>query len=325
MKSKLLRAVIALWAALSFALSGSFFVFAEEKAAISYEIEYEEGRTRLTLIPSEEGNTIRYTADGSDPNKSSKLYRSRLSSKKGAVIRAVEYDKNGKKVASVKVELKLQCAAPALTAEKAEGGFLITLSSATKGSAVYYTTDGSKPQKTSAVYDEPFLIKKGTTVRAYAAKSGYKKSETIKKKIEKSVGTKKEAEAEIDPVCAEVLGYINDYRAENGLSPLAFDETLLKAARIRADELTANYSHERPNGTSCFTVLDETSFVYAAAGENIAWTEGTLSTPATVSKSWIDSAPHRKNILSDLFEVTGIAAVRDGEKTYWVQLFGKKR
>ena len=323
MKSKLLRAMIALGTALAFALSGSVFVFADEKAAISYEIEYEEGRTRLTLIPSADGNTIRYTTDGSKPDKSSVLYSTRLSTKKSKVIRAAEYDKNGKKVASVRVELKLKCSEPVLSAEKTEGGFLISLSSETKGSTVYYTVDGSKPQKTSAVYGAPFFVESGTTVRAYAAKSGYTKSDSIKKKVEKAVGAKKDVEA--DSVSVEVLGYINDYRAENGLSPLAFDETLLEAARLRAKELTESYSHDRPNGTSCFTVFDDVAFSYGAAGENIAWTEGKLSTPATVSKSWINSAPHRKNILNDDFEVTGIASVRVGETTYWVQLFAKKR
>ena len=309
--------------ALTFALSSSVFVFADDKTEISYEIEYEEGRTRLTLIPSKDGNTIRYTTDGSKPGKSSKLYSTRLSVKKAGVVRAAEYDKNGKKIASVQVELKLKCVDPTLTAEKTKGGFLISLSSKTKGSTIYYTVDGSKPQKTSAVYEEPFFVESGTTVRAYAAKSGYKKSESIKKKVEKATGTKKEAE--VDPVCTEVLGFINDYRAENGLAPLAFDETLLKAAQIRAAEITENYSHDRPNGTSCFTVLDEVGFLYWTVGENIAWTEGKLSTAATVSQSWINSAPHRKNILNENFEVTGIALVRVGDTTYWVQLFAKKR
>lgn len=323
MKLKLLRAVIALGTALTFALSSSAFVFADEKAAISYEIEYEEGRTRLMLVPSKDGNVIRYTTDGSKPDKSSKLYSSRLSTKKGEVVRAAEYDKKGKKVASVEVELKLKCVEPKLTAEKTEGGFLVSLSSKMKGSTVYYTTDGSKPQKTSAVYGEPFFVESGTTVRAYAAKSGYKKSDSIKTKVEKADGAKKESG--VDSVCTEVLEYINNYRAENGLSALTFDETLLKAAQLRAAEITENYSHDRPDGTSCFTVLDEVGFSYWTVGENIAWTEGTLSTPATVSRSWINSEPHRKNILNDNFEVTGIAAVRVGKTTYWVQLFAKKR
>lgn len=323
MKSKLFRAVIALGTALTFALSGSVFVFADEKAEISYEIEYEVGRTCLTFTPSKDGNTIRYTTDGSKPSKSSKLYSTYLSTKKGGVIRAAEYDKKGKKVAAVEVELKLKCADPTLTAEKTEGGFLVSLSSETKGSTVYYTVDGSKPQKTSAVYGAPFFVESGTTVRAYAAKSGCKKSESIKIKVEKAVGAKKEAE--VDPVCTEVLEHINDYRAENGLSPLTFDETLLKAAQLRAAEITKNYSHDRPDGTSCFTVLDDVAFSYGAAGENIAWTEGKLSTPATVSSSWINSAPHRQNILNADFDVTGVASVRVGGVTYWVQLFAKKK
>lgn len=323
MKSKILCALLALGTALTFLLNSPISVFAEEKAEISYKITYEDGKSRLTLTPSDKKNTVYYTTDGSKPTTSAKIYSSRLTVKKATVIRAAEYDKKGKKVASVEVELKLKCIEPTLTAEKTEGGFLVSLSSKTKGSTVYYTVDGSKPQKTSAVYDAPFFAESGTTVRAYAAKSGYKKSESIKTKVVKPIGAKKEAEA--DPVCAEVLGYINDYRAEDGISPLAFDETLLKAAQLRAAEITKNYDHKRPDGTSWFTVFNEVVFSYDTAGENIAWTEGSLSTASTVSELWINSAPHRKNILNDAFDVTGIASVCVGNKTYWVQLFAKKK
>lgn len=323
MKSKILCALLALGTALTFLLNSPISVFAEEKAEISYKITYEDGKSRLALTPSDKKNTIYYTTDGSKPTVSSKIYSSRLTVKKATVIRAAEYDKKGKKVASVEVELKLKCIEPTLTAEKTEGGFLVSLSSKTKGSTVYYTTDGSKPKKTSAVYGEPFFVESGATVRAYAAKSGCKKSGSIKTKVEKAEGAKKESG--VDSVCTEVLECINDYRAENGLSALTFDETLLKAAQLRAAEITENYSHDRPDGTSCFTVLDEVGFSYWTVGENIAWTEGTLSTPATVSRSWINSEPHRKNILNDNFEVTGIAAVRVGKTTYWVQLFAKKK
>lgn len=322
MKSRFFRAVIALGMALTFALSGSVFASADEKAEISCEIKYEVGRTYLTLTPSADGNTLRYTTDGSKPSKSSKLYSSRITAKKSRVIRATEYDKNGKKVATVKVELKLQCAAPTLTAEKTEGGFLVSLSSETKGSTVYYTVDGSKPQKTSAVYSEPFFAEKGTTVRAYASKSGYKKSGSIKVKVEKADGKEKEAETDLN---TEILGHINGYRAKKGLSSLVFDETLQKAAEIRAAEITEFYSHDRPDGTSCFTVLNEVGFLYWTVAENIGQTEGSLSTPATISEMWYNSETHRKNILNDTVDVTGIASVRVGNTTYWVQLFAKKR
>lgn len=322
MKSRFFRVIAALGMALTFALSGSVFASADQKAEISYEIEYEVGRTYLTLTPSKDGNTLRYTTDGSSPSKSSKEYSSRISTKRNRVIRAAEYDKKGKKVATVKVELKLRCAEPTLTAEETEGGFLISLSSETKGSTVYYTVDGSKPQKTSAVYDAPFFVKKGTTVRAYASKSGYKNSEAIKTKVKKA--NKAETGNGADPACAEILEHINGYRTANGASPLAFDETLQKAAELRAAEITELYSHDRPDGTTCFTAFDAVGFSYQMAGENIAWTEGTLSTPAHVSKSWYDSPMHRKNILTGEFEVTGIASATVGNRTYWVQLFAKK-
>lgn len=49
----------------------------------------------------------------------------------------------------------------------------MTMTSATAGAVIRYTTDGSEPTKDSTVYSAPITVPKGTTIRAFAAANGY--------------------------------------------------------------------------------------------------------------------------------------------------------
>lgn len=117
-----------------------------------------------------------------------------------------------------------------------------------------------------------------------------------------------------------VLDLVNAARAENGKSPLTLDDALCGAAQLRAEEIVQSFSHTRPNGTTCFTAIDEAGISYRALGENIAAGQ---SSPASVMDSWMNSEGHRKNILSGDFSSIGIGYVNSGSGYghYWVQMF----
>ena len=55
-------------------------------------------------------------------------------------------------------------------------GVLVTLSDATKGAAIHYTTNGKAPIATSTRFTGPIKIMKTTTIRAIAVESGYTNS-----------------------------------------------------------------------------------------------------------------------------------------------------
>lgn len=118
----------------------------------------------------------------------------------------------------------------------------------------------------------------------------------------------------------QVLALVNVARAEEGLSPLALDPVLCTAASVRAQEIVGTFSHTRPNGADCFTVLGEYGISYMAAGENIAAGQ---RTPEEVVTSWMNSPGHRANILSSSFQRLGVGLVKaaGGYGYYWVQLF----
>jgi hypothetical protein len=44
-------------------------------------------------------------------------------------------------------------------------------------------------------------------------------------------------------------------------------------------------------------------------GENIAWGESYLSTPANIVKAWMNSPPHKANVLNGEFEEIGLGIV----------------
>lgn len=115
-----------------------------------------------------------------------------------------------------------------------------------------------------------------------------------------------------------VLALVNRYRAQNGLAPLALDKSLCKAAETRAREIVTSFSHTRPNGASCFTVLSESGIAYASAGENIAYGQDSAN---EVMKAWMNSSGHRANILSSAFGHLGVGVYQSGGTLYWAQLF----
>lgn len=71
-------------------------------------------------------------------------------------------------------------ATPTLTTTSAlNGAEMVTLSSATAGATIYYTTDGTTPTTASPVYEAPFLVASNLTVKAMASDFGYANSPVV--------------------------------------------------------------------------------------------------------------------------------------------------
>ena len=115
-----------------------------------------------------------------------------------------------------------------------------------------------------------------------------------------------------------VLNLVNKYRKQNGLASVKLDSVLSGAASTRAKEIVNFFSHTRPNGSSCFTVLSENGISYNGAGENIAYGQ---SSPDEVMTAWMNSAGHRANILNASFTRLGVGVYESGGTLYWTQLF----
>ena len=116
----------------------------------------------------------------------------------------------------------------------------------------------------------------------------------------------------------EVYEITNNYRSLVGVSSLTLDSSLVEAASIRAKELSDSFSHTRPNGSSCFTVLSELGISYGTAGENIA---AGYSSSQSVMEGWRSSSAHYQNIISSKFKKIGIGVNIINNQYYWVQIF----
>lgn len=116
----------------------------------------------------------------------------------------------------------------------------------------------------------------------------------------------------------EVYEITNNYRSLVGVPSLTLDFSLVEAANIRAKELSDSFSHTRPNGSSCFTVLSELGISYGTAGENIA---AGYSSSQSVMEGWRSSSGHYQNIISSKFKKIGIGVNIINNQYYWVQIF----
>lgn len=125
----------------------------------------------------------------------------------------------------------------------------------------------------------------------------------------------------------EVLLLTNRERLKENLQPVTATDVLQRACDIRGKEIAQKFSHDRPDGTECFSVLEDVGIqTYAAMGENIA--EG-YWTPAEVVDAWMHSEGHRENILTREFAHMGVGHYHSEKPNedgisyyeYWVQFF----
>jgi hypothetical protein len=103
---------------------------------------------------------------------------------------------------------------------------------------------------------------------------------------------------------------------------LALNASLTQAARAHSqDMLTRNYfAHNTPEGTTPFQRITNAGYLYASAGENLAWqgTTGTLNEAPTVEDEhrilFVDSSVadrgHRTTMLDADFREVGVGIVR---------------
>ena len=130
--------------------------------------------------------------------------------------------------------------------------------------------------------------------------------------MQASITTSEEAMAD------RVIELVNQERTSRGLQPLLKHDGLMVAAAARAKELSQRYSHTRPNGSECFTILWHLGIDYGYAGENIAMGQ---RTPEIVMNDWMNSSGHRANILNENYDCIGVGYTMVDGYPYWVQLF----
>jgi uncharacterized protein YkwD len=110
----------------------------------------------------------------------------------------------------------------------------------------------------------------------------------------------------------ELFRLLNQERANHGLRALRHSAALDESARWQSRDMVARgyFDHQRPGGPSLSQRIRRTGYLSGArswaVGENIAWGEGSLSSPRSIMEAWMKSPGHRENILRRRFEHVGI-------------------
>ena len=77
---------------------------------------------------------------------------------------------------------QIACAKPVIAFDYTTGQ--VTISTATAGATIHYTTDGTEPTTSSQSHSNPFTINSTTTIKAIAVKTGFDNSEMAERTIE---------------------------------------------------------------------------------------------------------------------------------------------
>jgi uncharacterized protein YkwD len=141
------------------------------------------------------------------------------------------------------------------------------------------------------------------------------------------VGSSSASASDCGPVDTQVTGLsqaqmessigclINDERTSHGLAPVSPNSDLRQAALSHSNEMINQgyFEHTSPAGVTFEDRIQSTGYMQGVRtwviGENLVWGTGPLSTPQSLVTSWMNSPPHRENLLRPSFREIGIAAV----------------
>jgi len=177
----------------------------------------------------------------------------------------------------------------------------------------------------------------GATGESGAAATDTPEEQITSTPEETQTSSSDEADRRLDRRTIErhLLRYINEERADRGLSELERDERLVKIARFHSKDMaeTEYFAHESPGGETMSDRYRKFGYQcrvpvegnrYLSGAENIAYTIAfspvqhptggtvTLTTEEEIARNlvaiWMNSPPHKKNILREPWDNVGHGA-----------------
>ncbi|MFL5910553.1 MAG: CAP domain-containing protein [Gaiellaceae bacterium] len=117
--------------------------------------------------------------------------------------------------------------------------------------------------------------------------------------------------ASITQVDTSTVCLLNAERRRHGLPSLHVNRKLSLASKRHARSMAAHHYFAHGDFVDRIRAVHYLSGARSwIIGENIAWGSQRLGTPAEIVKAWMDSPPHRANILSRSFREIGIGVSR---------------
>jgi Cysteine-rich secretory protein family len=113
-----------------------------------------------------------------------------------------------------------------------------------------------------------------------------------------------------------LLCLLNKARRRRGLSPLRANRRLTRAATLHSVSMVRRhfFSHFEPGGASPLDRIQGSGYLAGAHayvyGENIGFGERRTSSARSMMRAWMNSSPHRANILTRGFREVGLGVAR---------------
>lgn len=119
---------------------------------------------------------------------------------------------------------------------------------------------------------------------------------------------------------SSVLNLVNQSRAGNGLGALTYNYQLESSAQGHTNWMAVAQNLTHGTTDEMVQRIRNAGFSGSPIGENIAWGQ---SSPSQVMDAWLNSPPHRANILDSRYQYLGVGCVLDRYgKYWWTQNFG---
>ena len=124
-----------------------------------------------------------------------------------------------------------------------------------------------------------------------------------------------------EKMVADILGYVNQYRIQHGLSTLTLNTVLSQEATYHSADMAKHRLGFGHDGFAQRIANAHQKIPNSQAGaENVAFN---YKTAKIVVDGWMNSSGHKRNILGH-YNLTGIGIVRDSAgKPYFTQIFLK--
>ena len=122
-----------------------------------------------------------------------------------------------------------------------------------------------------------------------------------------------------DEATQKIFELTNQDRTTQGLQPLQWDRSLAAAAAVHVDKMKdeKTLSHQYPGETDVKARAAQAGAHFQAIAENIAMGPNAEA----IEKQWMNSVPHRQNILDPQMNAIGIAVVQQDGYLYAVEEF----
>lgn len=121
---------------------------------------------------------IYFTIDGSEPSRSSSLYKDPITIAGDTTIKAFAVKDGYKDSLPTSAAFQIGAAPPVISPNGGNyiEGQQVSMGTSTPGASIFYTLDGSAPTSSSNLYSGKFVISKSTTIKALSVKSGLRNS-----------------------------------------------------------------------------------------------------------------------------------------------------